>query len=288
MRYIISKLSYPLVICCLLASMFLPACATQSISAEQVMTVEEQVYWQQFKAWIDEGNVIADSFNERCDGQATRDAMESALNCQSAAEDTVRESTKLLVDIRSYGPVPPLFEHVHKQNEAFWESVSNMWIRTVELGELCSEMYSNCVEDGRILEKETMSMLNTIVIASDKAIDDVYIILEERLEDGHLGQNLRDQVVMLSYQPIGIPLKVTINHLGEISFTCEGSLPTPIGVFSIGTEIKYVDVRVLKIIYNDTVMLYDMGDEQYTIELNVEGAVVVFYDGDGNVVITID
>lgn len=131
-------------------------------------------------------------------------------------------------------------------------------------------------------------MFETLNNAYDRAIDRVNKSLEERVVDSHLGAYLLKPHSLVSYQPPGIPLSITINDQGKVSFTSETPIPTLLGVFSIGMEGEFEEIRVLRIVREDTIQLYDMGGEPYSITFEVDGDVILFYDGSGNIEVRVD
>ncbi len=77
----------------------------------------------------------------------------------------------------------------------------------------------------------------------------------------------------VSYQPLGLPVEITIDTWGEISLSTEGvtDLPTPLGTFGVGVVVDptiYVDTSAadiqttLTVRENDAESFYDMNDQQ--------------------------
>lgn len=79
-----------------------------------------------------------------------------------------------------------------------------------------------------------------------------------------------------SYQPVGLPIIISIDSFGDVSVSWEGGLQTPIGRFSIGTtqpissvdEIYKEKSGVLVVNANGMASIYDLkGNENISIKL---------------------
>jgi hypothetical protein len=71
----------------------------------------------------------------------------------------------------------------------------------------------------------------------------------------------------LSFQAALIPVKISINQNGEISLSCQGSIPILIGIVTIEQNIKFTKSPTLTIIYKQKKYVYSLGNNAYTFDV---------------------
>jgi hypothetical protein len=90
----------------------------------------------------------------------------------------------------------------------------------------------------------------------------------------------------LSFQPDFIPVKISINQNGEVSLSCQESLPTPIGVFSIEHNVRFTKSHTLTVIYNTKKYIYSLDNKPFTFDVaDFKGSVKITFTETGNLTI---
>lgn len=91
------------------------------------------------------------------------------------------------------------------------------------------------------------------------------------------------------YRPLALPLEITVNQKGEISFaTVSPQIPTPIGTFSVYSNVAFPQYKTLTIILGTTRHVYDMGNNNFEVKIpnDRKGQSKIIYEG-GNIIVVI-
>ena len=91
----------------------------------------------------------------------------------------------------------------------------------------------------------------------------------------------------VSYSPTLIPIEISLTASGDLRLETKGSrILTPIGVFTIGSEVTVLNTNTVSIVYKDKVHLYEMEGERFAFDApHFDGAVRIRYDGRGKLTI---
>ena len=153
---------------------------------------------------------------------------------------------------------PNLFTDYHAQYLELYDSLLEYSIVNRDFIGECFDNPDYCLSLDFSVEMsnrypDLVSKINTNINTTSHTID----LINEEISDRM--PNNSNQLVdyfdfSISYQPPVVPIKISLNKDGELSLSSESSIPTPIGVFSLGTEITAKDTRVLKIVSNNSVI----------------------------------
>ena len=117
-------------------------------------------------------------------------------------------------------------------------------------------------------------------ILEDGIIDTVAKRIPNSTESGSSG---------IKFKPYGIPLSIAFDSRSGIILSCEGTIPTPIGIFEIYKNVSFVGRKTLTIVRGDKKHIYDLGDRPFIVSLpnDLRGRSTVEYDGNGNITVII-
>lgn len=277
--------------------------ASCSVPIQTVMTEDEQQYYESSNDLFEEVNqtweTVPAQIEDNCAPGVITDPVEivdSCLNMMDELENVLRDQNHRARKLSA----PPLFDNYHAQYLLFLDGSLDLFLTFKGLYDRCwpslkygPNMPPGCQEEAERMEAgqydNVVNEVDSYAYACDHEIDQINRELRERAtETSGPSSNLSAPKLYVSYQPTGIPLVITVDQTGQVFLSSEASIPTPIGVFSVGVETKTEDLHVLKIIHGGQVNLYDMGNEQFVIKLEFIGKALVRYDGEGNIEINMD
>ncbi len=93
----------------------------------------------------------------------------------------------------------------------------------------------------------------------------------------------------LKFTPYMIPLSISIDSKEGIILSCEGAIPTPLGIFEIYKNISFPKKKTLTIVLAEKKHIYDLGEKSFKVHLpnDRKAESRVEYDGHGNIVVVI-
>lgn len=141
--------------------------------------------------------------------------------------------------------------------------------------------YMTALELAEAIDATSRSSL----VAEDRNIRDEIRRRASKWPSYALGRGRAVEIAFeLQWAPYIVPVRVSVNTQGEIELSGSGSIPTPIGVFTIGATIRSSESRTLRIHHGGRVHVYSLNSDQFAFDLShYAGPVSIRYDGDGNV-----
>lgn len=92
----------------------------------------------------------------------------------------------------------------------------------------------------------------------------------------------------VAFKPHLIPTKIKLNSKGEVSFQTEYSVPTPLGIFSISSEVVFKNKRTLIILSGKRKYIYDLGEKPFVFDFSAASRKPrIAYDGLGSIKVTL-
>ena len=250
------------------------------------LTSEEKLYWQEAKRIRDHA---FDEYSTSPDIRDSEKNLHPSIYLKRVANDFELIPRYALQGFENLNP-PALFTEYHKQSLSLWKSLSSLgtgfaiMFRAVA-GRPTASFQREFDERDRIWQ----SAVNTHISAVNTELDKINKILKRRKENGD-SQTLNINILKnftVTYQPYFVPIQIQISSNGEIILsTAKKSIPTPIGIFSVGAELVVQARRTLVIVYGGKKYVYELGSEPFVFDVSeYEGSVFIEYDGNGNATI---
>ncbi len=282
---------------CLISTFILVQCLSQKIDLIDYMTEEEISY---LKTVAEYSGLPKGRYPSEIDVSKYPNVDDYVRKLNSFSNDYVKQVKNVRRKYELLNP-PAIFKTHHEYVLQTWKNITTIsivlnkkyknmnyaWKQIVKTSKSSVE-YNRKMKD---IETQLKKITNEITIEHNRAIktqesaskrvwDEINksIRLRAGLNSSNIS-NLIQPTISLEYQPFLIPVKIGINTDGEVYLECEESIPTPIGIFSIKTDLRINKEKVLRIFYKDKKYVYKLEDKPFTFNLyEYNGSININYD----------